>query len=147
MSSTLRVRSCRNLQSLMMFDLSISSKSHPRVSLFLVDSVVDFDSVYLISMGERVRRMRVEKNRASLFEKYAAESGVEGDYDAQFKNLGKLVTDLQDQILYKLDEGLKPVASTSQSSSRIISHVKDSEGVALCVEDNGKETKESVSGE
>ena len=49
------------------------------------------------------------------FEKYAAESGVEGDYDAHFKNLGKLVTDLQDQILYKLDEGLKPVASTSQS--------------------------------
>ncbi|CAF2111598.1 unnamed protein product [Brassica napus] len=50
-------------------------------------------------------------------EKYAAESGVEGDYDAQFKNLGKLVADLQDQLLYKLDEGLKPAASTSQSSS------------------------------
>nr|VDD43167.1 unnamed protein product [Brassica oleracea] len=48
-------------------------------------------------------------------EKYAAESGVEGDYDAQFKNLGNLVTNLQDQILYKLDEGLKHVASTSQS--------------------------------
>ncbi|WZZ17425.1 hypothetical protein YC2023_110514 [Brassica napus] len=50
-------------------------------------------------------------------EKYAAESGVESDYDAQFKNLGKLVSDLQDELLYKLDEGLKPVASTSQSSS------------------------------
>ncbi|KAL0714356.1 hypothetical protein Bca4012_021335 [Brassica carinata] len=50
-------------------------------------------------------------------EKYAAESGVEGDYDAQFKNLGDLVTDLQNQILYKLDEGLKPVASTSKASS------------------------------
>lgn len=49
-------------------------------------------------------------------DKYAAESGVEGDYDAQFKNLEKLVTDLQNQILYKLDEGLKPVvASTSQT--------------------------------
>ena len=48
-------------------------------------------------------------------EKYAAESGVEGDYDAQFKNLGNLVTNLQDQILYKLDEGLNHVASTSQS--------------------------------
>ncbi|KAF8091173.1 hypothetical protein N665_0452s0042 [Sinapis alba] len=50
-------------------------------------------------------------------EKYAAESGVEGDYDSQFKNLGKLVSDLQDEVLYKLDERLKPVASTSQSSS------------------------------
>uniref|UniRef100_A0A0D3CZL8 PI31 proteasome regulator N-terminal domain-containing protein n=1 Tax=Brassica oleracea var. oleracea TaxID=109376 RepID=A0A0D3CZL8_BRAOL len=57
------------------------------------------------------------------FEKYAAESGVEGDYDAHFKNLGKLVTDLQDQILYKLDEGLKPVASTSQSRTLSSKHI------------------------
>ncbi|KAJ0247049.1 hypothetical protein HA466_0174940 [Hirschfeldia incana] len=50
-------------------------------------------------------------------ENYAVESGAESDYDAQFKNLGKLVTDLKNQILYKLDEGLKPVASTSRTSS------------------------------
>ncbi|KAJ4885239.1 putative proteasome inhibitor [Raphanus sativus] len=50
---------------------------------------------------------------------YVAESREEGDYDAQFKNLGKLVTDLQNQILYKVDEGLKPkpVTPRTQSSS------------------------------
>lgn len=48
---------------------------------------------------------------------YVAESREEGDYDAEFKNLGKLVTDLQNQILYKVDEGLKPVRPRTQSSS------------------------------
>ena len=46
---------------------------------------------------------------------YVAESREEGDYDAEFKNLGKLVTDLQNQILYKVDEGLKPVRPRTQS--------------------------------
>ncbi|CAH8286702.1 unnamed protein product [Eruca vesicaria subsp. sativa] len=49
-------------------------------------------------------------------EKYVAESSEEGDYDAQFKNLEKLVTDLQNQILYKVDEGLKPVPPTTTRS-------------------------------
>lgn len=51
--------------------------------------------------------------------KYVAESREDGDYDAQFKDLGKLVSDLQNQILYKVDEGLKPkhVAPRAQSSS------------------------------
>ncbi|CAF2058569.1 hypothetical protein Bca4012_099528 [Brassica carinata] len=48
---------------------------------------------------------------------YVAESREEGDYDAEFKNLGKLVTDLQNQILYKVAEGLKPVPPRTQSSS------------------------------
>lgn len=46
---------------------------------------------------------------------YVAESREEGDYDAEFKNLGKLVTDLQNQILYKVAEGLKPVPPRTQS--------------------------------
>ncbi|KAJ4890626.1 hypothetical protein Rs2_30374 [Raphanus sativus] len=45
--------------------------------------------------------------------KYVAESRVETDYDAQFKNLVKLVTKLQNQILDKLDGGLKPLAYTT----------------------------------
>ncbi|XP_013589856.1 PREDICTED: probable proteasome inhibitor [Brassica oleracea var. oleracea] len=48
---------------------------------------------------------------------YVAESREEGDYDAEFKNLGKLVTDLQNQILYKVAEGLKPVPPPRTQSS------------------------------
>ncbi|KAF3521685.1 hypothetical protein F2Q69_00048989 [Brassica cretica] len=48
---------------------------------------------------------------------YVAESREEGDYNAEFKNLGKLVTDLQNQILYKVAEGLKPVPPRTHSSS------------------------------
>ncbi|CAA0386249.1 unnamed protein product [Arabidopsis thaliana] len=47
---------------------------------------------------------------------YAEESN-EGDYSAQFKNLDKLVTDLQSEIIDKLDGKPKPVASRAQSSS------------------------------
>ncbi|KAF8093737.1 hypothetical protein N665_0379s0027 [Sinapis alba] len=50
---------------------------------------------------------------------YVGESREDGDYDAQFKNLGKLVTDLQNQILYKVDEGLKPVPPRTRSSSEM----------------------------
>ncbi|KAF3515524.1 hypothetical protein DY000_02062936 [Brassica cretica] len=70
-------------------------------SVKLVDAVVEG--------GKEPAHIEIE------VEKYAVESGVEGGYDAQFKNLGNLVTGLQDQILYKLDEGLKHVVSTSQS--------------------------------
>ncbi|KAL1195886.1 putative proteasome inhibitor [Cardamine amara subsp. amara] len=48
--------------------------------------------------------------------KYAEES-LEGNYTAQFKNLDKLVTDFQSEILYKLDPTLIPVPSRTQSSS------------------------------
>ncbi|KAL0814020.1 hypothetical protein Bca101_070463 [Brassica carinata] len=88
----------------------------------------DLDSPLIhILIGE----MKEEKNSQllgaftnTIVEKYAAESGVEGDYDAQFKNLGNLVTNLQDQILYKLDEGLKHVASTSQSRTLSSKHTE-----------------------
>ncbi|CAH8382712.1 unnamed protein product [Eruca vesicaria subsp. sativa] len=79
------------------------------VKCFAIDDKLLVDAV--AEGGKEPEHLEIE------IEKYVGESGVEGDYDAQFKNLGKLVTDLQDQILYKLDEGLKPVASTSKSSS------------------------------
>ncbi|KAH0864955.1 hypothetical protein HID58_082166, partial [Brassica napus] len=84
---------------------------------FLVKCFAIEDKLLVDAVDDGGKEPAHISNRASLAEKYAAESGVEGDYDAQFKNLGKLVADLHDQLLYKLDEGLKPAASTSQSSS------------------------------
>ncbi|XP_018478548.1 probable proteasome inhibitor [Raphanus sativus] len=49
---------------------------------------------------------------------YVAESRVESDYDAQFKNLDELVTKLQNHILDKLDGGLGPLAYTTWTSSK-----------------------------
>ncbi|XP_010504185.1 PREDICTED: probable proteasome inhibitor [Camelina sativa] len=49
-------------------------------------------------------------------EDYAQESN-EGNYAAQFKNLDKLVSDLQSGIVDKLDGKPKPVSSRTQSSS------------------------------
>jgi proteasome inhibitor subunit 1 (PI31) len=46
-----------------------------------------------------------------------AEEPLEGNYAAQYKNLGKLVTDLKNEILDKLYGGVKPVSSRDQSSS------------------------------
>ncbi|CAA7046214.1 unnamed protein product [Microthlaspi erraticum] len=46
-----------------------------------------------------------------------AEEPLEGNYAAQYKNLGKLVTDLKNEILDKLYGGVKPVSSRCQSSS------------------------------
>ncbi|CAH8311070.1 unnamed protein product [Eruca vesicaria subsp. sativa] len=54
-------------------------------------------------------------SRYGVVKKYATESREEGDYDAQLKNLDRLVTNLQNKILYKLDEGLKPLASTTRT--------------------------------
>lgn len=44
---------------------------------------------------------------------YIDESGEEGDYDTQFKNFDKLVTELKSEILCKLNT----VSTTTKSSS------------------------------
>ncbi|CAN8279207.1 unnamed protein product [Cochlearia groenlandica] len=46
-----------------------------------------------------------------------ADDSREGSYAAQFKNMDKLVSDLQSQILDKFDGGAKPVSSRGQTSS------------------------------
>ncbi|CAH8262003.1 unnamed protein product [Arabidopsis lyrata] len=56
---------------------------------------------------------------------YTDESRDERDYDAQFKNFGKLVTDLRNVILYKL----KPVSFATNSSSEKNEEPRDYVGI------------------
>ncbi|KAL0725664.1 hypothetical protein Bca4012_040263 [Brassica carinata] len=79
------------------------------------DSPAQGDKLLVVAVAEGATEPAHLKIRVK---RYAAESREEGDYDAQFKNLDRLVTKLQNQILYKLDEGLKPVAYTTRTSSK-----------------------------
>lgn len=51
---------------------------------------------------------------------FSALSREDVDYDAQLKDLGKFVSDLQNQILYKVDEGLKPKPVTPNEPIQVI---------------------------
>ncbi|VVB05604.1 unnamed protein product [Arabis nemorensis] len=64
-----------------------------------------------------IREGGAEPNHLEIEVGNYAEESRDGDYTAQFKNLGKLVTDLQSEIIDKLNGRVKPASSRTPSSS------------------------------
>ncbi|EOA32506.1 hypothetical protein CARUB_v10015787mg [Capsella rubella] len=92
--------------------------SKNKVKKVLVKCLVMNDKLLVVAIADDAKEpahLQIEVGN------YTNESKEERDYNAQFKNLGKLVTDLKSEILYKL----KHVSSTTKSRFETDEELRD----------------------